>query len=188
MGEEKDFWSESYKRDQMREEERHREERRAKEMEHVEKEESDSRREAAKRRAPNLDDHRDRSDSAAIGDEKNGIVDSDTDKTLNKRDGKERASRLRDTIVKDDDLASGLPREPIDDRSQSDENRMDAAEKLEWEKLIKVRYDLHDWVPDKVDPTSNGGFGLSKDNGRPVPYRLNGHLDIERKLPWEAEH
>ncbi len=43
-----------------------------------------------------------------------------------------------------------------------------------------------DWVPDKIDPTSNGGFEISPDNGSPVPYRLNGHVDIERGRPWEA--
>ena len=43
-----------------------------------------------------------------------------------------------------------------------------------------------DWVPDKIDPTTNGGFGVSPENGAPVPYRLNGHVDIERGKPWEA--
>jgi hypothetical protein len=43
-----------------------------------------------------------------------------------------------------------------------------------------------DWVPDKIDLTSNGGFELSPDNGSPVPYRLNGHIDIQRGRPWEA--
>lgn len=46
---------------------------------------------------------------------------------------------------------------------------------------------LHDWVPSKVDRLHNGGFGIEPDNGFPVPYRLNGHLDIQRKLPWEKE-
>lgn len=46
---------------------------------------------------------------------------------------------------------------------------------------------LHDWVPSGADRLLNGGFTNSPDNGFPVPYRLNGHLDIERKLPWEAE-
>ncbi|MBX9695735.1 MAG: hypothetical protein K2Z81_25345 [Cyanobacteria bacterium] len=46
---------------------------------------------------------------------------------------------------------------------------------------------LQDWVPSKPDPISNGGFINEDGNGRPVPYRLNGHLDPERKLPWEAD-
>ncbi len=43
-----------------------------------------------------------------------------------------------------------------------------------------------DWVPDKLDLTSNGGFSVAPDNGSPVPYRLNGHMEIERGRPWEA--
>ena len=41
-----------------------------------------------------------------------------------------------------------------------------------------------DWVPDKLDPTSNGGFTIAPDNGSPVPYKLNGHVDIQRGRPW----
>jgi len=40
-----------------------------------------------------------------------------------------------------------------------------------------------DWVPDKLDLTSNGGFSIAPDNGSPVPYRLNGHVDIQRGRP-----
>jgi hypothetical protein len=40
-----------------------------------------------------------------------------------------------------------------------------------------------DWVPDKLDPVSNGGFEISPENGAPVPYRLNGHVDIQRGRP-----
>lgn len=46
---------------------------------------------------------------------------------------------------------------------------------------------LHDWVPDRVNRLQNGAFVKEPDNGFPVPYRLNGHLDIQRKLPWEKE-
>jgi hypothetical protein len=42
-----------------------------------------------------------------------------------------------------------------------------------------------DWVPSKIDLTDNGGFGVIPDNGSPVPYRLNGHVDIQRGRPWE---
>lgn len=41
----------------------------------------------------------------------------------------------------------------------------------------------NDWVPDKLDPLDNGGFTTSPDNGSPVPYRLNGHVDLERDTP-----
>lgn len=44
---------------------------------------------------------------------------------------------------------------------------------------------LLDWVPAKPDGTTNGGFGREDDNGFPVPYKLNGWIEIERKLPWE---
>lgn len=55
----------------------------------------------------------------------------------------------------------------------------------EWMDLIRpIAGALHDWVPDKVDPLDNGGFALSPDNGSPVPYRLNGHVDWERGPPW----
>lgn len=44
-----------------------------------------------------------------------------------------------------------------------------------------------DWVPGKLDPISNGGFATPPDNGSPVPYSLNGHVDLEKKLPWQIE-
>jgi hypothetical protein len=40
-----------------------------------------------------------------------------------------------------------------------------------------------DWVPDRIDLTSNGGFGIEPFNGSPVPYDLNGHVDAERGKP-----
>jgi hypothetical protein len=54
------------------------------------------------------------------------------------------------------------------------------------EKLLKkpVFVSPNDWVPDKLDPLNNGGFATSPDNGSPVPYRLNGHVDLERGRPW----
>jgi len=42
-----------------------------------------------------------------------------------------------------------------------------------------------DWVPDKIDLTSNGGFEISPGNGSVVPYRLNGHIDIQRGRPGD---
>ncbi len=41
----------------------------------------------------------------------------------------------------------------------------------------------NDWVPAKLDPLQNGGFTIAPDNGSPVPYRLNGHVDLERGRP-----
>lgn len=46
---------------------------------------------------------------------------------------------------------------------------------------------FHDWVPSDADRQQNGGFTIAPDNGSPVPYKLNGWIEIERKLPWEAE-
>lgn len=43
-----------------------------------------------------------------------------------------------------------------------------------------------DWVPSGLDSVWNGGFTTPPDNGSPVPYRLNGHVDIQRGLPWQA--
>ena len=57
----------------------------------------------------------------------------------------------------------------------------------EWQKLGTPDYNFRDSVPDKIDPTSSGGFGASPDNGAPVPYNLNGHVDIERGRPWKKK-
>jgi hypothetical protein len=51
--------------------------------------------------------------------------------------------------------------------------------------LKPVENRILDWVPGQVDRLNNGGFGLTEFNGRPVPYRLNGHIDIERGYPWD---
>lgn len=44
-----------------------------------------------------------------------------------------------------------------------------------------------DWLPDKFDPLDNAGFTTSPDNGSPVPYRLNGHPDLEKGRPWDKD-
>jgi hypothetical protein len=62
------------------------------------------------------------------------------------------------------------------------------ADKKEWQKLSEAHDLLGDWVPSRPDRESNGGFGTNIGNGRPVPYKLNGHIEIERKLPWEADN
>lgn len=60
------------------------------------------------------------------------------------------------------------------------------------EELFEVRKPIlevsGDWVPDKLDPANNGGFEVSPDNGSPVPYRLNGHVDIQRGRPWDINN
>src|SRR5271170_2834065 len=61
--------------------------------------------------------------------------------------------------------------------SDGTEKKLDA--KLIGESLGERTGPVHelpgDWVPDKIDETNNGGFGVIPDNGSPVPYRLNGH-------------
>lgn len=89
----------------------------------------------------------------------------------------------------DDDTMDALARaagdlSPDEIRRRKD----DRDERREMKDLTKeIPGMLHDWVPGKVDRLHNGGFTKAADNGFPVPYRLNGHLDIQRKLPWEAE-
>jgi len=64
----------------------------------------------------------------------------------------------------------------------------DDPDRREWLHLLApIPGMLQDWVPDKVHRLQNGGFEKNPDNGSPVPYRLNGHVDIQRKLPWEAD-
>ena len=96
--------------------------------------------------------------------------DSDTDKTAHDRklfgDDKKEEERDKD-------------REKV-------ERRRDDANYDEVTELMKdpPRPGPNNWVPDKLDPLDNGGFVSSPDNGSPVPYRLNGHVDLERELPW----
>jgi len=62
-----------------------------------------------------------------------------------------------------------------------------AADREEAErKLHEAPADIlySDWVPSKVVRQDNGGFGIAEDNGAPVPYRLSGHINIERGFPW----
>jgi len=58
-------------------------------------------------------------------------------------------------------------------------------DKLEFTDLIRPLYFLPgDWNPSSLDPVWNGGFSTPPDNGSPVPYRLDGHVDLQRPLPW----
>jgi hypothetical protein len=86
-----------------------------------------------------------------------------------------------------DSYSTDLSKDRKGDHSTVDEEHK-LAEKLEWRKLTEVRDQFDDWVPSKPDPSSNGGFTIYPDNGSPVPYKLNGHVDIQRKLPWQAEN
>ena len=54
--------------------------------------------------------------------------------------------------------------------------------------LVPIENDLLDWVPNDADRLHNGGFGKAPDNGAPVPYKLNGHVGIERGYPWDPDN
>jgi hypothetical protein len=51
------------------------------------------------------------------------------------------------------------------------------------EKLPPISDLPSEWVPSGIDLTSNGGFSIAPNNGAPVPYRLNGHVEIQRGSP-----
>jgi hypothetical protein len=74
----------------------------------------------------------------------------------------------------------GISKEVKDDVSHRANRDQDKDQK-------KVSEPVHelagDWVPDKIDATNNGGFGVAPDNGAPLPYNLNGHIDLQRERP-----
>jgi hypothetical protein len=92
---------------------------------------------------------------------------------------------------KDLDLADPNDSDWLKVMHSSDDREYDHVDEDSWKKR-KERAKLPgriieitgDWVPDKLDPTSNGGFTIAPDNGSPVPYKLNGHVDIQRGRPW----
>lgn len=79
-----------------------------------------------------------------------------------------------------------------DYRDESDDRDARARRKdKEEEKYLKKdppQVKPNDWVPDALDPLDQGGFESSPDNGSPVPYKLNGHVDIQRGRPWLHDH
>lgn len=75
--------------------------------------------------------------------------------------------------------------EDSDDEKHGEDTRSPAQLRRDHDKLPgRVIEITGDWVPDKLDPLSNGGFTIAPDNGSPVPYKLNGHVDIQRGRPW----
>jgi len=79
------------------------------------------------------------------------------------------------------------------DKDKDDRRRDKRREFMSDEELMKELSRLpeaapDDWVPDKADPVNNGGFSVAPDNGSPVPYKLNGWIDFQRKFPWEDEN
>ncbi|MBX9722064.1 MAG: hypothetical protein K2X81_11760, partial [Candidatus Obscuribacterales bacterium] len=93
-----------------------------------------------------------------------------------------------------DDMYSPFKKAEFDDKKDDDAlfelDRLRKKNRI-WDKdsyarLVKpVYYQPGDWVPSALDSTWNGGFTTPPDNGSPVPYRLNGHVNEQRKLPWQ---
>lgn len=136
------------------------------------------------------------------GDDRDPETKSDRDEKA-KREDRERRHELSDMRPDSSELADQATL-PGDDDDDVDDGRVteqpvlggdyedDPAIKKDDERvfldLIKpVPGMLQDWVPDRVNRLHNGAFEKEPDNGFPVPYRLNGHLDIERKRPWAEE-
>lgn len=103
----------------------------------------------------------------------------DDQDSLSDDDDKEKEREKR--VTSDSDAME----DPQDDQDQPDDDQK--KERKDWQALITPNIPLIDWAPSKPDRLHNGAFGKCKDNGRPVPYKLNGHIEIQRKFPWEKD-
>lgn len=103
------------------------------------------------------------------------------------KDDKDDKKKKLDRLTLFSDFAGG-----DDYRDESDDRDARARRKdKEEEKYLKKdppQVKPNDWVPDALDPLDQGGFESSPDNGSPVPYKLNGHVDIQRGRPWLHDH
>ena len=89
-------------------------------------------------------------------------------------------------VATTNDGGGSASEKPVDESDMQKALNVDADT---WKELMTpIRSLFGDWVPSPPDPTAMGSFGLSQGNGRPVPYRLNGHVDMERGVPWEPGH
>ncbi len=132
------------------------------------------------------DDHDrgDRRDDDIGDDGKRVRSDRDSDGKADDR-SKDDLSDLTPADEAGDDTSSDIAGA---DKSDLDADERKKKERETWKDLTApIRGRFHDWVPDRVNRLHNGAFEKEPDNGFPVPYRLNGHLDIQRKLPWEEE-
>ncbi|PWU01224.1 MAG: hypothetical protein C5B53_03185 [Candidatus Melainabacteria bacterium] len=82
----------------------------------------------------------------------------------------------------DESVRENVHRSQLDRPKPELEADDDEAEKKVSQPPADVLYS--DWVPSKAVRQNNGGFGTAEDNGAPVPYRMSGHLNIERGFPW----
>ncbi|MBU6451210.1 MAG: hypothetical protein KGS72_05505 [Cyanobacteria bacterium REEB67] len=76
---------------------------------------------------------------------------------------------------------------------EKDREQIERRQEMNYDELIELYappppVGPNHWVPDKLDPIQTGAFTTSPDNGSPVPYRLNGHVDLERSTPWLLDH
>jgi hypothetical protein len=85
-----------------------------------------------------------------------------------------------DESHKSDDDRMGVSKDVKDDVSHRANKEQDKNQQIVAEPVHEL---AGDWVPDKIDATNNGGFGVAPDNGAPVPYNLNGHIDLQRERP-----
>lgn len=153
-------------------------------------------------RARDWKDDRDDDHDDDDGDDRDPVTKSDSDERKARED-RERRDELRDMRPDSSELADEATL-PGDDDDDADDGRVteqpdlggdyedDPAVKRDDERVFRsltkpIPGMLKDWVPDRVNRLHNGAFEKEPDNGFPVPYRLNGHLDIQRKRPWAEE-
>lgn len=93
-----------------------------------------------------------------------------------------------DDVRKDDgDRDDSVPEDAGLDDYTAKKDAKNAKDRKELSDLLRREYPLPgDWLPSKLDPLNNGGFTISDDNGAPVPYKLNGHVDLQRAPAWKA--
>ena len=134
-----------------------------------------------------------------IDEKKNKIFET----SIKKRDRDRKLNVTLRLDVDSDDQLESMKADPIKKKDEEEEEEEEKAktekERDEDKELAKRRkerkeafddltdkpYFVMDWVPSAPDGTSNGGFGLLDGNGRPVPYHLNGHPDLQRGMPWD---
>ncbi|HEY9759602.1 MAG TPA: hypothetical protein V6C97_30870 [Oculatellaceae cyanobacterium] len=96
-------------------------------------------------------------------------------------------SYLFQSDARDDTMRPLLgPKKKLMSKDKDDDDAEVDPRTAEWAHVLKMDYALGDWAPSPVDLLTNGGFTQPVFNGRPVPYRLNGHININRKLPWDT--
>ncbi len=121
---------------------------------------------------------------------KHSFSDLDMANDLNALADADVTSKRRDFGSRSDDDAKRTDEDHSDDRDKRREEyrkRMRDEDYRKFRDLTKIDDSmLHDGVPTPMDRRQNGGFELLPGNGYIVPYKLNGWIEIDRKLPWEA--